>query len=309
MGEVYIIGRLEGHYKIGRSKDAESRMMSYTPKLPVQLSIVHRISTPDEVWLEGVIHAAMHHRRGLGEWFRLTESDLEMLQNIHHINTEADLPAVIVDNYRKRIAARPLAPSVSAKLGIEPVVQLPFVPKKPGEGDGQVCVYPGCSFTIAPRKLGEGLFFVPVKNDNLSHRAIMKNDKLIMRRQDMPIDGGLAIVAINQVVSLYECEQTLRNGEFVWWIYPVNKNGRPVPFGDHCEVLGVAVMCKNAIYPDDMACYWLNTGSSQLPLESPRCYYQPERPERMGKWSPGAKHANGSDRGTPVRTKAFVDQN
>ena len=92
MAEVYLVGVLEGCYKIGRSGDSERRLLSYSPKLPVTLSIHHRISTDDAVWLESLMHAAFAHRRGCGEWFRLTVDDVRLISGLIAIRQGDVLP-------------------------------------------------------------------------------------------------------------------------------------------------------------------------------------------------------------------------
>lgn len=91
-GEVYLVGVLEGCYKIGRSGDSERRILDYAPKLPVTLTIIHRITTNDAVWLESVLHGAFLHRRSVGEWFRLSSSDVEWITSLVSVARTDTLP-------------------------------------------------------------------------------------------------------------------------------------------------------------------------------------------------------------------------
>lgn len=91
-GEVYLVGVLEGCYKIGRAADAEKRLLSFSPKLPVSLTILHRISTDDPPWFEAVLHIAFKHRRTLGEWFRLTKQDVALFRSIVAVRRIDQLP-------------------------------------------------------------------------------------------------------------------------------------------------------------------------------------------------------------------------
>lgn len=96
-GEVYLVGVLEGCYKIGRSNDSEKRLLSYSPKLPVTLTIHHRISTDNSVWLESILHAAFAHRRCGGEWFRLTGDDVRLVCAIVALRQNDMLPGWLGD--------------------------------------------------------------------------------------------------------------------------------------------------------------------------------------------------------------------
>ena len=96
-GEVYLVGVLEGCYKIGRSGNSDKRLLSYSPKLPVTLTIHHRITTDDAVWLENLLHAAFIHRRSGGEWFRLTADDIAHLKGIVAIHRDTRLPQWVDD--------------------------------------------------------------------------------------------------------------------------------------------------------------------------------------------------------------------
>lgn len=102
MGQVYIVGKLEGHYKIGRSINADDRVGSFSPLLPVPMSFMHKITTPDEIWLERVFHIAFQHCRGGGEWFKLTDADIELLLSVHHIENLGHLPLPIAEAWASR---------------------------------------------------------------------------------------------------------------------------------------------------------------------------------------------------------------
>ncbi len=92
-GQVYLVGVLEGCYKIGRSSDAGRRLFGFAPKLPVTLTIHHRINTDNDYWLERLLHAAFSHREALGEWFRLTEDDVEKIKSLVFVTSSGEIPA------------------------------------------------------------------------------------------------------------------------------------------------------------------------------------------------------------------------
>lgn len=99
-GEVYLVGVLEGCYKIGRSCDSGRRVLDYVPKLPVSVTILHRITTGDTVWLEGLLHVAFTHRRTMGEWFRLSPEDVVLISSLVSASSVGDLPDGLVDLLR-----------------------------------------------------------------------------------------------------------------------------------------------------------------------------------------------------------------
>jgi hypothetical protein len=91
-GFVYVIGTLEGCHKIGRSNCPSRRSAEIGLLLPVPLSVVHKIATRDEAWLESYLHHAFGHRRVRGEWFRLTAEDLTLLNSLSAASVVNDIP-------------------------------------------------------------------------------------------------------------------------------------------------------------------------------------------------------------------------
>jgi hypothetical protein len=100
-GEIYLVGVLEGCYKIGRSSDAARRLLHFSPKLPVTLTILHRVSTDDSPWLESIFHTAFKHRRTLGEWFRLSPQDIALFQSLVAIRRADRLPNELLELWQK----------------------------------------------------------------------------------------------------------------------------------------------------------------------------------------------------------------
>jgi hypothetical protein len=95
MKHVYVIGPLEGCYKIGRARSVGARLRSLGV-LPVELEAVAVIPTANAAWLERYLQAAFAARHVRGEWFRLTQNDLAMIAEIAHADGVEDLPAALV---------------------------------------------------------------------------------------------------------------------------------------------------------------------------------------------------------------------
>lgn len=93
VGYVYLIGPVDGCYKIGKSKDPAQRVKAFN--LPVG-TIEHVISSAVPYRLESFIHLAFSHRRVRGEWFRLDESEIAAFKSVAHADTPDDLPLSII---------------------------------------------------------------------------------------------------------------------------------------------------------------------------------------------------------------------
>lgn len=94
-GHVYVTGILEGCYKIGCSVKPETRMDRWM-LLPVELFVVASIASEDAYWLERVLHTHFSTKRVRGEWFRLNNEDLNMLQAFKRIDGPGELPRNII---------------------------------------------------------------------------------------------------------------------------------------------------------------------------------------------------------------------
>lgn len=69
-GYVYIM-RAGGRYKIGVSRDVESRLRSIATASPFPVSLVYAEQSPDPYGLERDIHQRLADHRVHGEWFEL----------------------------------------------------------------------------------------------------------------------------------------------------------------------------------------------------------------------------------------------
>jgi len=82
-GIVYLLKSGE-HYKIGLSKSTNRRMMDISPKLPIEPRLIHTIQTKDMYDLEATFHEHFKEKRTNGEWFLLTENDVEWIKSYPH---------------------------------------------------------------------------------------------------------------------------------------------------------------------------------------------------------------------------------
>ena len=78
--QVYVIGPVEGAYKIGISRDVESRLNTLQTGVPVNLSLV--CSFPGGEFLEKTLHRKFWDKKVRGEWFALSPEDLDELRSM-----------------------------------------------------------------------------------------------------------------------------------------------------------------------------------------------------------------------------------
>ncbi len=77
---VYIVGPIEGHYKIGFSNDPVKRVRSF--RLPIPPAIFMTFTCRCHRLLEGDLHRHFAGCRSRGEWFKLTDADLDSIPAI-----------------------------------------------------------------------------------------------------------------------------------------------------------------------------------------------------------------------------------
>lgn len=74
---VYLLLDPPGLYKIGRTADLNQRLRELKRLVPVPLSLVGAIVTDDAGQLERDLHEHFADKREQGEWFRLSDKDVE----------------------------------------------------------------------------------------------------------------------------------------------------------------------------------------------------------------------------------------
>lgn len=80
-GFVYLIKSGET-YKIGKAKRIDDRMSSISPVLPHPIELIHSIERDEYDALELELHERFADKRLNGEWFALTEQDIEAIKAI-----------------------------------------------------------------------------------------------------------------------------------------------------------------------------------------------------------------------------------
>jgi hypothetical protein len=74
-GIVYLL-EMEGHYKIGRTKNVNARVRGIAKGLPFAVKVVHTIPTANMERTEWHWHIRFAAKRTVGEWFNLSEEEV-----------------------------------------------------------------------------------------------------------------------------------------------------------------------------------------------------------------------------------------
>jgi len=82
-GYVYLAYCSTGHYKIGRSKYPNERIKHFDTQMPVEVTIIHFIETDDAAYLERCFHEHHVKQNFKGEWFNLSEVDVDTFKSIN----------------------------------------------------------------------------------------------------------------------------------------------------------------------------------------------------------------------------------
>ncbi|GEM_PF-3680689 len=83
-GQVYLIASSNGYHKIGRSRDAQHRLIAIRSACPpgIDVSLVHVIDSGNAPALERFLHWAFGYRRVRGEWFELTQEETRLVSAV-----------------------------------------------------------------------------------------------------------------------------------------------------------------------------------------------------------------------------------
>jgi hypothetical protein len=81
-GFVYLIQSEHGECKIGKTHDLSARLHNFHIKLPFRTELIHSIKTDDNISLERELHTRFNAKRINGEWFSLTQEDIDYIKNL-----------------------------------------------------------------------------------------------------------------------------------------------------------------------------------------------------------------------------------
>jgi hypothetical protein len=86
---VYVIraGRTN-LYKIGKTNDPEGRLQSLQTANPRKLKLLHVFTADNATAAEEELHRLLHGKRMKGEWFRLTDSEKDVLVSVEHFENK-----------------------------------------------------------------------------------------------------------------------------------------------------------------------------------------------------------------------------
>ncbi len=90
-GFVYLFSSDHGFYKIGQSVDPEGRLQAFS-SLPFNVRLIHKTFTQDMDYAETFLHHKFAAKRIKGEWFQLTEADVQDIMSINAFNKPSSGP-------------------------------------------------------------------------------------------------------------------------------------------------------------------------------------------------------------------------
>lgn len=80
-GYVYVL-KCGDHYKIGQSKRPRKRLTQLRTGSPHPIEVVHTLRTAHFRAIERTLHVKFRDKRGTGEWFALSDEDIEYIKSI-----------------------------------------------------------------------------------------------------------------------------------------------------------------------------------------------------------------------------------
>lgn len=81
-GYVYLIKAENGLYKIGKTKNINSRLKPFSVAFPMKWELVYSFRSDDYSIAEDTLHIHFDDKRGVGEWFQLLPEDVEYIKSI-----------------------------------------------------------------------------------------------------------------------------------------------------------------------------------------------------------------------------------
>lgn len=78
-GFIYVI-KGDRYCKIGQAVDVPTRIEQFSPALPFPVEIIHTFATDDMNAAENELHERFADKRTGGEWFALSEEDIQWLK-------------------------------------------------------------------------------------------------------------------------------------------------------------------------------------------------------------------------------------
>lgn len=82
-GYIYLIRSGDGPlYKIGRTKDPESRLSNLQAGNPAPLTLVNCACVDDAAKIEAAYHRSLKEYAVFGEWFALPETTAQAIENL-----------------------------------------------------------------------------------------------------------------------------------------------------------------------------------------------------------------------------------
>jgi hypothetical protein len=85
---VYLIYAETGQYKIGRTTNPHSRLASLQSSSPVKLKLLWYTESKNARQLEKDLHREFAPNHALGEWFNLSDQDVELIKEIGYKRPE-----------------------------------------------------------------------------------------------------------------------------------------------------------------------------------------------------------------------------
>lgn len=81
-GYIYVLESDDGYYKIGQTGSLQNRVKALKIQLPFKVHLLHRVAVSDPSAAERQLHQRFKDRRMNGEWFRLSQEDVEWLTSL-----------------------------------------------------------------------------------------------------------------------------------------------------------------------------------------------------------------------------------